>query len=244
MRSVDSDDRVHQKRYLEPRVIVALDYASSKQALEFVSRISPKQCRLKIGLELYTAAGPTIIEAIHNQGFQVFLDLKFHDIPNTVAKACAQAAKLGVWMVNVHTLGGRSMLAAARAAMVTVDPAPLLLGVTILTSHSQEDISEIGLPGDVEKNVTELALLARTSGLDGVVCSGWEAKMLREKMGRDFILVTPGVRPEHTKPGDQVRVMTPEQAIEAGSDYLVVGRPITQAKDPALVLDEINQRIR
>lgn len=224
-------------------VIVALDYANARDALAFVDRVSPERCRLKVGKELFTAEGPNLVKELVHRGFEVFLDLKFHDIPNTVAKACAAAAELGVWMINVHTLGGSKMMQAAHEAITQSDNKPLLIGVTILTSMGPDDLSEIGLPADPQQNVEMLASLAMQSGLDGVVCSSQEVSLLREKLPGSFKLVTPGIRPAGSASGDQTRIMTPAQAIAAGSNYLVIGRPITQAADPMQALAEIEQEL-
>lgn len=226
-----------------PRVIVALDYADREDALSFVARITPDQARLKVGLELFTAAGPGIVGALVDRGFDVFLDLKYHDIPNTVAMACARAAGLGVWMLNVHALGGPRMLEAAREAVSKVARPPRLIAVTILTSHSDDDLRAIGLAAGAEREVPRLAQLARNAGLDGVVCSPLEAAGLRRALGPEFLLVTPGVRPAGGGLHDQRRVMTPVDAIGAGSDYLVIGRPITGAADPAAALVAINAQL-
>ena len=226
-----------------PRIIVALDYPTLAEALAFAARVTPEQCRLKVGFELFTSAGPAVVEALRMRGFDVFLDLKYHDIPNTVANACAAAARLGVWMVNVHTLGGRDMLRAARAAIDSGAQRPLLIGVTLLTSHSAQDLAAIGLPPDPAAQVTRLAGLAKEAGLDGVVCSAREAAALRNAHGANFCLVTPGIRPAGTADGDQQRAMTPEDAVRAGAHYLVIGRPITQAVDPLAMLNAINQEL-
>lgn len=227
----------------DPRVIVALDYSDPAEALALAARLVPNECRLKVGKELFTRAGPPLVEQLQARGFEVFLDLKFHDIPNTVAKACRAAADLGVWMVNVHTLGGRRMMEAAREAVDAASHRPLLIGVTILTSMGSEDLAEIGLPADPEQNVLRLARLAQASGLDGVVCSPKEVPPLRRELGAAFSLVTPGVRPAGASADDQKRITTPEDAIRAGSSYLVIGRPITQAPEPAAALAEINAAI-
>jgi orotidine-5'-phosphate decarboxylase len=226
-----------------PRVIVALDYSDAAEALALAERVSPAECRLKVGKELFTSAGPALVEQLQARGFEVFLDLKFHDIPNTVAKACRAAADLGVWMVNVHTLGGRRMMEAAREAVDAAAHRPLLIGVTILTSMGSEDLAEIGLPPDPEANVLRLARLAQASGLDGVVCSPKEVPVLRHELGEEFALVTPGVRPAGASSDDQKRITTPEDAIRAGASYLVIGRPITQAPEPAAALAHINAAI-
>lgn len=227
-----------------PRVIVALDYPDANQANELVARLDPSRCRLKVGKELFIRAGPAFVERLVNHGFKVFLDLKFHDIPNTVANACLAAADLGVWMVNVHALGGTKMMAAAREAIDSGrGERPLLIAVTILTSLGSRDIQEIGLTGDPGENVLRLANIANRAGLDGVVCSPREAGLLRRSLGNTFMLVTPGVRPAGSSSDDQSRIMTPAKAVESGSDYLVIGRPVTQAVDPASMLDMINAEI-
>ncbi len=227
----------------ESKVIVALDFANEKQAAAFVEGISSDLCKLKVGKELFAVAGPRFVEGLVDKGFDVFLDLKYHDIPTTVAKACQAAAKMGVWMLNVHALGGRKMMMQAKEALLAESHQPLLIAVTILTSHTDEDLHEVGLSGTAEENVLRLAKLAESSGLDGVVCSAQEAKALRQIVNKDFQLVTPGIRPENAERGDQNRVMTPEQAIAVGSSYLVIGRPITQSEDPVATLQRINQSL-
>lgn len=224
-----------------PRVIVALDFPTASAALAFAASVTPQACRLKVGFELFTSAGPALVEALVKMGFDVFLDLKYHDIPKTVAGACAAAARLGVWMLNVHALGGRDMLRAARAAIGTGVQRPLLVGVTLLTSHSAQDLAAIGLPPDPAAQVTRLAGLVREAGLDGVVCSAHEAMALRNLHGPNFCLVTPGIRPHGAAAGDQQRIMTPVEAMRAGAHYLVIGRPITQAVDPRATLAAINR---
>jgi orotidine-5'-phosphate decarboxylase len=216
----------------DPKLIIALDFPGPHQALELVERLSPHQCRLKVGKELFTRAGPALVERLSDQGFEVFLDLKFHDIPNTVASACAAAADLGVWMVNVHAGGGRRMMEAARERLQQLDRPPLLIAVTVLTSMQQDDLQQVGVTVALQEQVRRLAALARDAGLDGVVCSPREVTMLRQSLGSEFKLVTPGVRPSWASADDQKRMMTPAQALAAGSDYLVVGRPITRADDP------------
>ena len=225
------------------RVIVALDFADAQAALALVDRLEPGSCRLKVGKELFTRSGPALVEQLCAKDFDVFLDLKFHDIPNTVANACYAAADLGVWMLNVHALGGARMLAAAREGVARAVRAPLLVAVTILTSMDKSDLAGIGLAGTPEDNVLRLAALAAQSGLDGVVCSSREAHVLRQRHGADFRLVTPGIRPSGSEAGDQRRVMTPADAVRNGSDYLVIGRPVTQADDPAGVLRTINSEL-
>jgi orotidine-5'-phosphate decarboxylase len=227
----------------DSRVIVALDFSSVKQVLDFIAQLDPSMCRLKVGKELFTLAGPTLVGQLIDKGFDVFLDLKFHDIPNTVARACKVAADMGVWMLNVHALGGRNMLLAAREALEVSENRPLLIAVTILTSMGQQDLQEIGLSGNPEDNVLRLAALTQEAGLDGVVCSSREVTSLRQAQGEAFTLVTPGIRPTGTEAGDQKRIMTPTEAIQAGSDYLVIGRPITQASDPVQTLHTINSEI-
>ena len=222
------------------RVVVALDYANAQQALDLVDRLDASQCKLKVGKELFAIAGPGLVEKLVNQNFDVFLDLKYHDIPNTVAMACKAAANLGVWMVNVHALGGPKMIEAAKEAIVSCAHQPILTAVTILTSFDQSQLHAIGLSGSIEDNVVRLAKLAEGAGADGVVCSALEAKVLRQQVKSDFCLVTPGIRPAGSATNDQQRIMTPEQAVTAGSDYLVIGRPITQAEDPLAALLAIN----
>ena len=200
-------------------------------------------CRLKVGKELFTSAGPQLVEQLMQRGFQVFLDLKFHDIPNTTAQACKTAAALGVWMVNVHALGGRKMMEAAREAVAQVALPPKLIAVTVLTSMAREDLAEIGVTATPAEMVLRLATLARDSGLDGVVCSAQEAPMLRQRMQEKFCLVTPGIRPADSAADDQSRIMTPRAALENGSSYLVIGRPITKAADPLLALQNIYKEI-
>ncbi len=222
------------------KVIVALDFATQKNALALVDRLDPRMCRLKVGKELFTVAGPALVEQLVERGFDVFLDLKFHDIPKTVASACKAAAKLGVWMVNVHALGGRRMMEAAREVLDDAPNRPKLIAVTVLTSMGRDDLNELGIPGQPQETVLRLARLAHESRLDGVVCSAQEAPLLRQELGTDFCLVTPGIRPANTSQDDQVRIVTPVEAIRLGSDYLVIGRPITKAVDPLQVLQQIN----
>ncbi|MCU7944344.1 MAG: orotidine-5'-phosphate decarboxylase [Candidatus Thiodiazotropha sp. (ex Cardiolucina cf. quadrata)] len=227
----------------DSRVIVALDYSRQDRALALVDRLDPSLCRLKVGKEMFTRLGPSFIEVLRGRGYEVFLDLKFHDIPNTVAAACDAAADLGVWMMNLHASGGRRMMEAARERLESISNHPLLIAVTILTSLTGEEIQEVGYSGDPADNVLRLAKLTQQSGLDGVVCSPREAEMLRGDLGHDFLLVTPGVRPKQATQDDQRRVMTPADAINAGSSYLVVGRPITAAADPIQALQSINLEI-
>lgn len=228
---------------LDPRVIVALDFAAAEPALALAARLDAGQCKLKVGKELFVTAGPELVRRLVDMGFPVFLDLKFHDIPNTVAQACLAAARLGVWMVNVHASGGARMMAAAREALEGVARPPKLIAVTVLTSMGREDLTEVGLDLEPAEQVARLAALTRAAGLDGVVCSAREATMLRQHLGSDFLLVTPGIRPAGAEVGDQKRILTPSQALAAGADYLVVGRPITQADDPVAALQRINAEI-
>jgi orotidine-5'-phosphate decarboxylase len=224
-------------------VIVALDVPDAASALALAARLDPKLCRVKVGKELFVAAGPSVVLGLHERGFEVFLDLKFHDIPNTVAGACRSAARLGVWMLNVHASGGEAMMRAAREALASVQRPPLLVGVTILTSLGDADLAQIGFHGGAEENVTRLARLARASGLDGVVCSAREAPALRKATGADFTLVTPGIRLPGAGVQDQSRTVSPVEAVNLGADYLVVGRPITQAADPAAALESIRNSL-
>lgn len=227
----------------DPKIIVALDFADAASALALVERLSPLLCRLKVGKELFTAAGPEFVRALVARGFGVFLDLKFHDIPNTVAAACRAASELGVWMLNVHASGGLKMMLAAREAVNGFANPPKLIAVTVLTSMGVEDLHQIGLDVDPRDQVARLARLTHEAKLDGVVCSAQEATMLREQIGRDFLLVTPGIRPAGSAVGDQTRILTPARAIMAGADYLVIGRPITQASDPVAALQSIHAEI-
>lgn len=222
-------------------VVVALDFPTMTQSLEMAKRLDPSQCRVKVGKELFTTAGPVILDELHKLGFDIFLDLKFHDIPNTVANAVSVAAKAGVWMVNIHATGGRRMMeASANALQQLPDQNTLLIAVTVLTSMDQSDLVEIGIDVTPEQHVKRLAALAQSSGMDGVVCSAQESKMLSSELGKDFVLVTPGIRPAGSAQGDQKRIMTPAEAMVAGSHYLVMGRPITQAADPIAVLTQVN----
>lgn len=221
---------------IDPKIIIALDYSSASPALALVERLQPSLCRLKVGKELFTASGPALLEQLMRRGFEVFLDLKFHDIPNTTAQACKVAATLGVWMVNVHALGGRKMLEAAREAIANSKQQPKLIAVTMLTSMAQEDLADIGINATPAEMVLRLATLARDVGLDGVVCSAQESALLRKHCGDKFCLVTPGIRPLQASLNDQSRVMTPQAALQAGSSYLVIGRPVTQASDPLQAL--------
>lgn len=225
----------------DQKVIVALDYDKQDDALAFVDKIDPSSCRLKVGKEMFTLFGPEFVRLLHKRGFSVFLDLKFHDIPNTCSKAVRAAAELGVWMVNVHAGGGEKMMAASREILTPYGKdRPLLIGVTVLTSMEQSDLAGIGLDVAPQQQVMRLAHLTKNAGLDGVVCSAQESSLLKAELGQEFKLVTPGIRPAGSAAGDQKRIMTPYDAIQAGSDYLVIGRPITQSSEPAKVLDAIN----
>ena len=226
-----------------PRVIVALDYPDAESALQLVRRLEPSQCRLKVGKELFTVAGPDFVRRLAGEGFDVFLDLKFHDIPNTVARACTAAAAMGVWMLNVHALGGERMLSAAREAVAAAESPPLLIAVTILTSMAEADLEGVGLQGSPEDNVLRLASLAHYCGLDGIVCSSREAGVMRATFDEPFRLITPGIRPAGSAADDQRRVMTPVEAVRNGSTYLVIGRPVTAADDPLGVLLTINSEL-
>jgi len=227
----------------DPRVIVALDVSSAAEALVLAERLPAGSCRLKVGKELFTVAGPALVETLVQRGHGIFLDLKFHDIPNTVAQACEAAARLGVWMINVHALGGTKMMAAAREALERTSVRPRLIAVTVLTSMAAADLAEIGLGDDPEALALRLAALAQVAGLDGVVCSAREARAMRERFGTDFELVTPGIRPAQAAADDQARIATPTSAVRDGSSYLVIGRPITRAADPAAALAAINTEI-
>jgi orotidine-5'-phosphate decarboxylase len=224
-------------------VIVALDYPSAPDALDLAKQLSPSLCRVKVGKELFTRAGPAVVEQLQQLGFEVFLDLKFHDIPNTVAGAVRAAAELGVWMVNVHASGGRRMMEAAVAALAAFTPRPILLGVTVLTSMSDQDLQEMGYPESMQQRVLRLAALAASSGLDGVVCSAQEATALRAQCGRQFCLVTPGIRLTGDDAADQRRVVSPSAAVAMGSDYLVIGRSITAARDPMAALQRVHAEL-
>jgi orotidine-5'-phosphate decarboxylase len=228
-----------------PRVIVALDIANPMHALALADRLDPRGCALKVGKEMFVVAGPEPVRWMIERGFRVFLDLKFHDIPNTVAQACAAAARLGVWMLNVHAAGGAAMLDAAREAVASAAAAagrarPLLIAVTVLTSLADDDLQAIGIDRSARDHALELARLAARCGLDGVVCSAVEAPALRATLGPAFKLVTPGIRPAGSRQDDQARIVTPEGAVANGADFLVIGRPITQAADPLAALAAIN----
>lgn len=228
---------------IDSPLIVALDADNPDTVFRLVDQLDPSVCRLKVGKELFTSCGPDIVRSLIQHGFDIFLDLKFHDIPNTVAKACCAAASLGVWMINVHASGGREMMKAARSALDAFEQPPLLTAVTVLTSLQQSDLSDLGLNVPVDQQVLRLARLAAESGCDGVVCSPRETTLLRENLSSDFVTVTPGIRPEWSAINDQVRITTPSQALKNGSDFLVIGRPITAAEDPKDALARIRAEI-
>lgn len=224
-------------------LIVALDYPDIDSAIAMAKSLDPAYCRVKVGKELYTRCGPPILESLHKLGFEVFLDLKFHDIPNTTANAVAVAADLGVWMVNVHASGGRKMMEACVNKLGNLQKKPLLIAVTVLTSMQSDDLIDIGIHESPQAQVNKLASLSYQVGMDGVVCSSHEVSELKTQFGSDFKLVTPGIRPSFAAVGDQKRIMTPKDAISAGSDYLVIGRPITQADDPLEALSKVRQEL-
>jgi len=224
-------------------LIVALDFDSAREALDLANLLDPETCRVKVGKQLFTREGPAVLKALGDRGFDIFLDLKFHDIPNTVAKACRAAAEQGVWMVNVHASGGSRMMMAARESLAEFPDPPKLIAVTVLTSMAPEDLLETGSPDSPMERVLLLAELAKRAGMDGVVCSAQEAKVLRDRLGSDFDLVTPGIRLPEDNVGDQRRVLSPRDALDAGATYLVVGRPITGAADPAGALQHIRSSI-
>lgn len=226
-------------------IVVALDYDNRDKALAFVDQIDPQDCRLKVGKEMFTRFGPQLVNDLQSRGFDVFLDLKFHDIPNTAAKAVAAAADLGVWMVNVHASGGARMMQAAREALVPFgQDAPLLIAVTVLTSMEASDLADIGITLSPAEHAERLARLTQQCGLDGVVCSAQEAVRFKSALGQEFKLVTPGIRPEGSAAGDQRRIMTPQRAQQAGVDYMVIGRPVTQSENPSQTLRDILASLR
>ena len=224
----------------DPKIIVALDYADANSARDLVEKLDPTLCRLKVGKELFTSAGPQFVENLVRSNFGVFLDLKFHDIPNTVAKACTAASNLGIWMLNVHASGGVEMMQAAKQAVDSSKEKPLLIAVTVLTSMNQQTLHQIGIQTDLTQHVLNLATLTHQAGLDGVVCSALEAPLLRNQFDKNFCLVTPGIRPANANQDDQSRIVTPADALRNGSSYLVIGRPITQATDPLKALEAIH----
>jgi orotidine-5'-phosphate decarboxylase len=221
-------------------IVVALDFDNKSESFDLIDRLDPSLCRLKVGKEMFTHFGPDFVKQIHAKGFDVFLDLKFHDIPNTVAKAVKAAADMGVWMVNVHASGGSRMMNAAREILQPFgSDAPLLIAVTVLTSMSEEDLLDLGIDKKPAEQVNFLAGLAHNAGMDGVVCSAQEASMLKDNYGQNFKLVTPGIRTADASSDDQKRIMTPEKAVAAGSDYLVIGRAITKSADPISTMKSI-----
>lgn len=238
------DSKVLDCKVPDSKVIVALDFADSTNALNLVNQLDPSLCKLKVGKELFTAAGPQLVEKLIAKNFQVFLDLKFHDIPNTVAKACKAASDLGVWMLNVHASGGLEMMQAAKQAVDDSASQPLLIAVTVLTSMNEAQFSLIGINGKIQEHVLRLAKLTKQAGLDGVVCSAGETAELKAELGANFCLVTPGIRPANASLDDQKRVASPVDAIKMGSHYLVIGRPITQATNPIEVLIGIDKEIQ
>lgn len=229
---------------MDKRIIIALDFDNAGDALALLDQLDPGECRVKIGKELFTACGPGLVKDVVARDFDVFLDLKYHDIPNTVARAVQAAAALGVWMLNVHASGGHAMLEQSRRALEDLgQQRPLLVAVTVLTSLGPEDLLQLGIAASPEQQVMRLAQLTRAAGLDGVVCSAAETSLLRSAMGADFCLVTPGIRRAEDAAGDQKRVVGPAEAVRNGSDYLVVGRPITRADSPATALQAFNQAL-
>ena len=227
----------------DSKIIVALDHADATSALNLAAKLDPNMCKLKVGKELFTAAGPTLIEQLVKKQFKVFLDLKFHDIPTTVAKACQAASNLGVWMLNVHACGGAAMMQAALEGVNKSNHQPFLIAVTVLTSMDQSTLTSVGVSQKLDQQVLNLAKLSQQSGLHGVVCSGLEARLLKQNLPNDFLLVTPGIRPSTANLDDQNRVLTPSQALNMGASYLVIGRPITQAADPIVALMAIQHEI-
>ena len=227
----------------DPKIIVALDFDHRDACIDLVKQLDPSLCRLKVGKEMFTLFGPSLIDELHHYGFHVFLDLKFHDIPNTVNKAISAAASMGVWMVNVHASGGIAMMEAAKEALASYQQAPLLIAVTVLTSMNDQDLQAIGIVDNAQNQVLKLAALAADCELDGVVCSALEANGIKHHCGDSFSCITPGIRPLGSDRGDQQRIMTPEKALQNGSDYLVIGRPITQATSPIEAVKNITQAI-
>ena len=226
---------------MDNRVIIPLDLEYSA-AIDMASNFDPSNCRLKIGSQLFTSSGPKIIKELDSRGFEIFLDLKFHDIPNTVYEAVRSAADLGVWMINVHASGGKNMLEASKNALIDFDKPPLLIAVTLLTSLSENSIQEIGL-NNLSEQVLRLAKLSHECELDGVVCASSDTVIIKKEFGKEFITVTPGIRPDRSKLNDQSRVSTPSEAVKNGSDFLVIGRPITESDDPAGALKDIYKQI-
>lgn len=242
---LSNDPKAHKKNHKKDSpVIVAFDFDNQQQALELAQKLTPDLCKVKIGKELFTTCGPQIVEQIQNLGFDVFLDLKFHDIPNTCAKAVKAAAELGVWMVNVHASGGERMMAAAKNELAHFKTPPKLIAVTVLTSMEQADLQAVGIMDEPQKQVERLAKSAKQCQLDGVVCSAQEIGLIKQICGSEFLTVTPGIRPKGSENQDQRRIMTPEQAMQAGVDYMVIGRPITQAQDSSKACENIVRNIK
>jgi orotidine-5'-phosphate decarboxylase len=238
------ESKIKNNKIEGSKIIVALDYADAASALNLVAQLDPALCKLKVGKELFTAAGPALLEQLIAKNFQVFLDLKFHDIPSTVKKACQAAANLGVWMLNVHASGGSAMLQAALEGVQYSHYQPRLIAVTVLTSMQQANLTEIGVTQSLEQQVLTLAKLTHQAGLHGVVCSALEAQLLKQHLPSDFLLVTPGIRPASATSDDQSRIVTPRQALSMGASYLVIGRPITQAAHPLAALTQIYTEIK
>ena len=245
MRGWYNDKNYFRSNYMatESPIIIALDYPSLDAALCMADQLDPARCRVKVGKELFTRSGPAVLEALHGRGFEVFLDLKFHDIPNTVASAVQAAAEQGVWMVNVHASGGQRMMEAATQRLEQHGLATHLIAVTVLTSMQAEDLADVGINAPLAEHVERLALLAKQSGLHGVVCSAQESARIKTLCGDSFLKVTPGIRPSFAATNDQQRIMTPSQAIQAGSTHLVIGRPVTQAADPMIALEAIEAEL-
>ncbi|MCH4812112.1 orotidine-5'-phosphate decarboxylase [Vreelandella neptunia] len=224
-------------------IIIALDYPSLDAALCMADQLDPARCRVKVGKELFTRSGPAVLEALHGRGFEVFLDLKFHDIPNTVASAVQAAAEQGLWMVNVHASGGRQMMEAAVQRLEQHRLTTHLIAVTVLTSMQATDLADVGISAPLAEHVERLAQLAKQSGMHGVVCSAQESARIKALCGDSFLKVTPGIRPSFSVANDQQRIMTPSQAMQAGSTHLVIGRPVTQSEDPMLALQAIEAEL-
>lgn len=220
-------------------IIVAIDKHNLDEALMLADSLDPTLCRLKVGKELFTTCGPNVVKSLQNRGFEIFLDLKFHDIPNTTAQAVLAAADMGVWMVNVHASIGSDAMALCKNRLLSKSYNTLLIAVTVLTSMTQETLPQIGVFGSLNEQVARLATLAKNSGLDGVVCSAQEATSLKTALGKGFKLVTPGIRLPEDSADDQKRICTPKQALQNGSDFLVIGRSITGANSPTEKLKHI-----
>ena len=226
----------------DSKVIVALDFSSLIETEFFLKKIKGQNCRLKVGKELFTSEGPNIIKLIQRYGFEIFLDLKFHDIPNTVSSAIKASCNFGVWMVNIHASGGKQMMLAAREAVDSSSHKPLLIAVTILTSFDKSSYQELGFKNDLQEQIAYLAIMSEKSGMDGIVCSANDISSIKPLVEDKFQFITPGIRIENSN-DDQKRVTTPENAISNGSNYIVIGRPVTLSDDPATIIQKINQRI-